>query len=402
MLMNSVASPHAARKNPLKELQEYGQSVWLDYIRRGLIASGGLQRLVDEDGLAGVTSNPAIFEKAIASSDDYTAAISELARQGHADARSIFEELAILDIQAAANVLRQVYQRSSYRDGYVSLEVSPYLAHDSAATIDEARRLWKRLSRANAMIKVPATDAGIDAIRELTSDGININATLLFSSDTYERVADAYIDGLASLARRRGDVSHVASVASFFISRIDSAIDGELSRRLQEATTSGERATLGALRGRVAIANARLTYQRYRRIYQSPRWRELSILGAQTQRLLWASTGTKNPAYRDVVYVEELIGADTVNTIPPATFDAFRDHGEPRHGLTENLEGAAATMQALASVGISMGQVTDRLLVDGLQLFVDAFDSLLVAIQECVARAQTETSSTETTISGCS
>ena len=381
MSMNSLAPTRAASRNPLKELQAYGQSVWLDYIRRSLITSGELQRLVEEDGLSGVTSNPAIFEKAIASSDDYTTAIEELARQGLADANTIFEELALLDIQAAANVLRPVYQRTNHRDGYVSLEVSPRLAHDAAGTIDEARRLWKRLSRPNAMIKVPATEEGIDAIRTLTGEGIHVNATLLFASEMYERVAEAYITGIEEHARRRGDLSRVASVASFFISRIDTAIDADVTARWQDAKTADERAALGALRGRVAIANARLTYDRYRQIYSSARWQALSIQGSQTQRLLWASTSTKNPGYRDVVYVEELIGAHTVNTIPPATFDAFRDHGEPRHALTENLEGAASTMRALAEAGISMARVTERLLDEGVTLFTDAFDSLMSVIE---------------------
>jgi len=286
MSINSLAPPRAARTNPLKALQECGQSVWLDYIRRSLITSGELQRLIEEDGLSGVTSNPAIFEKAIVSSDDYTTAIAELARQGHADANAIFEELALLDIQATANVLRPIYQRTNHRDGYVSLEVSPHLAHDTAGTIDEARRLWMRLSRPNAMIKVPATEEGIEAIRELTSEGINVNATLLFSFAMYERVADAYIAGLEACARRGGDLSRVASVASFFISRIDSAIDADLTARWQDAKTADERATLGALRGRVAIANARLAYARYRQIHSSERWRALSVQGAQTQRLL--------------------------------------------------------------------------------------------------------------------
>ncbi|HEY7190991.1 MAG TPA: bifunctional transaldolase/phosoglucose isomerase [Vicinamibacterales bacterium] len=381
MSTNSLVPPKSERKNPLKELQEHGQSVWLDYIRRSLIASGELQRLVDEDGLSGVTSNPAIFENAITSSDDYTVAIGELAKQGQLDAKAIFEELAILDIQAAANVLRPVYQRSRFRDGYVSLEVSPHLAHDAHGTIQEAMRLWKRIGRPNVMIKVPATFAGLEAIRDLIGEGINVNATLLFSSDVYERVAEAFISGLEELASRGGDISRVASVASFFISRIDSAMDAEIAARLSESSAADERARLGALRGRVAIANARLTYQRYRAIYGSKRWRDLQRFGAQPQRLLWASTSTKNPDYRDVVYVEELIGADTVNTIPPATFDAFRDHGEARHGLTENLPAASATMQTVGDAGISMEQLTRRLLDEGLTLFVNAFDSLLAAIE---------------------
>ena len=369
--MNSTAP--VRRTNPLRDLQTFGQSVWLDYIRRSLITSGELQRLVDEDGLQGVTSNPAIFEKAITSSDDYTAAIGELVRQGHSDPKAIFEALAILDIQAAANVLRPVYQRTRFRDGYVSLEVSPYLAHDTAGTIEEARRLWQRLSRPNVMIKVPATPEGIDAIRELTAEGININATLLFSTEMYARVADAYISGLETYARRGGDLSRVASVASFFISRIDATIDGVASP---------------SLRGRVAIANARLAYQSWLDIHGAARWQVLALQGAQAQRLLWASTSTKDPAYRDVAYVEELIGPNTVNTIPPSTFEAFRDHGEPRLALTESVDAARETMEALARSGISMPRVTERLLDEGVQLFVEAFDSLLGAIERRRRAAQ--------------
>ena len=382
MSINSLAPRRAGRRNALKTLQQYRQSVWLDYIRRSLITSGELQRLVDDDGLSGVTSNPAIFEKAITSSTDYTSAMADLAREEHLDAKAIFEELAILDVQAAANVLRQVYQRTRHRDGYVSLEVAPTLAHDTAGTIAEARRLWQRLSRPNVMIKVPATREGVDAIRQLTHDGINVNATLLFSIETYERVAQAYIDGLEGFARRGGDPSRVASVACFFISRIDTAIDALLTAKAQRAQDLEERARLGRLRGRVAIANARLAYQRYLTIYDSPRWRELSARGAQTQRLLWASTSTKNADYRDVVYVEELIGPNTVNTIPLATFNAFRDHGEARDGLTEGVQAAALTLHELEAVGISMAQVTSQLLDDGLAVFVDAFEALLTAIEQ--------------------
>jgi transaldolase / glucose-6-phosphate isomerase len=337
--------------------------------------------VIDEDGLQGVTSNPAIFEKAIASSDDYTAAIGELARQGESDPASIFEALAVLDIQAAANVLRPVYQRTRFRDGYVSLEVSPHLAHDTAGTVAEARRLWARVSRPNAMIKVPATLEGIAAIGELIGDGINVNATLLFSIEMYERVAETYLAGLETFARRGGDLTRLASVASFFISRIDSTIDAGLTARMLQAVAAGERAALAGLRGRVAIANARLAYERYTAIYRSERWRLLARQGAQTQRLLWASTSTKNPAYRDVAYVEELIGPDTVNTIPPATFVAFRDHGEPRQALTEHLDAARETMESLSRMGISMRRVADRLVDEGVQLFAEAYESLLAAIE---------------------
>ena len=371
--------------NPLKALHEYGQSVWLDYIRRGLITSGELERLVRDDGLRGVTSNPAIFEKAIAGSTDYSAALDALQRRSDLDAMALYEHLAVEDVQAAADVMRPVYEATKQRDGYVSLEVSPHLARDTRRTIEEARRLWKAVGRENVMIKVPATTEGIPAIEQLISEGININVTLLFSQQAYEQVAEAYIAGLEARAARGGDVSRIASVASFFISRIDTAIDGIVIARLK---SSGSPTELRSLLGKVAIANAKLTYRRYEELYTGARWRALAVKGAQTQRLLWASTGTKNPNYRDVVYVEELIGPDTVNTIPPTTFDAFRDHGQPRASLKENLEEARDTMALLEQVGISMKEVTDRLLEEGIHLFEEAFDKLLGAVEKgCKARA---------------
>ncbi|MGE5851383.1 MAG: bifunctional transaldolase/phosoglucose isomerase [Candidatus Methylomirabilota bacterium] len=374
--------------NPLKALQGYGQSVWLDYIRRGLIVSGELKKMIDEDGLRGVTSNPAIFEKAIAGSADYAAALDELQRRPDLDAMGQYEHLAIRDIQEAADVMRSVYDQTGGRDGYVSLEVSPNLARDTRKTIQEARRLWKAVGRDNVMIKVPATPEGIPAIQQLISEGINVNVTLLFAERAYEEVAQAYISGLETLAAQGGAVSRVASVASFFISRIDTAIDTSAAARLQTAQGAAERALLRSILGKVAIANAKLTYQRYQEIFRSPRWQALALKGAQTQRLLWASTGTKNPKYPDVLYVEELIGPDTVNTIPPATFEAFRDHGQPRASLEEGLEEAHDTMAILEKVGISMTQVADKLLEEGVQLFVEAFDKLLGAVEKrCQAKA---------------
>lgn len=366
-------------KNPLQSLQDYGQSVWLDYIRRRLITSGELQRLLDEDGLRGVTSNPSIFEKAIVGSTDYKDILDAPELRG-LDAKSLYEKLAIRDIKDAADLLRPVYKKSKRRDGYVSLEVAPTLANDTEGTLEEARRLWNAVDRKNVMIKVPATPAGIPAIEQLISEGINVNVTLLFSQEAYEDVADAYITGLEKLMSRGGDLSRVASVASFFISRIDTAIDGIITARLKGATASDEQALLRSLIGKVAIANARLTYQRYLELFNNPRWQDLASSGAQPQRLLWASTGTKNPAFRDVIYVEELIGADTVNTIPPATFDAFRDHGRPRASLTQNVEEAHDTMMTLAKVSILMKEVTDKLLNDGVALFVEAFAKLLDAV----------------------
>jgi transaldolase / glucose-6-phosphate isomerase len=374
--------------NPLQALEGYGQSVWLDYIRRSLLTSGELARLIQEDGLRGVTSNPAIFEKAITGSTDYVETLRALAPQ-YQEAKALYEQVAIRDIQGAADVLQPVYEQTRRRDGYVSLEVSPTLARDTAGTLAEARRLWQQVARPNVLIKVPATPEGIPAIEQLISDGINVNVTLLFSQEAYERVAQAYIAGLEKRAAQGGDLSHVASVASFFISRIDTAIDSLLSQRLEKAATGGEKALLRSLMGKVAIANAKLTYQRYLQLFRGARWQALADKGAQTQRPLWASTGTKNPAYRDVVYVEELIGPDTVNTVPPATFDAFRDHGRLRTSLTEELDEACDTMETLARVGISMREITDRLLDDGLRLFEEAFEKLLAAVEQTRQAAAT-------------
>ena len=366
--------------NPLKALQEYGQAVWLDYIRRSLITSGELQRLVDGDGLRGVTSNPAIFEKAITGSTDYADALKALEGQKGMDAKSLYESLAIPDIQDAADVLWPVYEKTNRRDGFVSLEVSPYLARDTQATIEEARRLWRAVGRDNVMIKVPATPEGIPAIKQLIGEGINVNVTLLFSQQAYERVVETYIAGLERLVAQGRDPSHVASVASFFVSRIDSAIDAIAAARLKTATSATEQSLLRSIIGKVAIANAKLTYQRYKELFRGTRWGALAGKGAHTQRVLWASTSTKNPNYRDVIYVEELIGPDTVNTIPPSTFEGFRDHGRPRASLEEDIEGAQDTMEALEQVGISMKEVTDRLLDDGVRLFAEPFEKLLSAV----------------------
>ena len=355
-------------KNPLVGLQLYGQSVWLDYIRRSLITSGELRRLIDEDGLRGMTSNPAIFEKAIAGSSDYADILDSLGATEH-DPKTVYERIAIRDVQAAADVLAVVYERSKRRDGYVSLEVSPLLARDMEGTIQEARRLWQAVDRPNVMIKVPGTPEGIVALRQLIADGININVTLLFAQAAYERVAEAYLAGLEDRAARGQDLGAIASVASFFVSRIDSAVEA----------AAKDNAAAADLVGKVAIANAKLAYQHYRERIASERWANLAAKGAQTQRLLWASTSSKNPNFRDVLYVEELIGEDTVNTIPPATFDAFRDHGTVRASLTDDIEGARRTMQLLDRAGVSMDRITDQLLADGIDLFADAFDRLLKA-----------------------
>jgi transaldolase/glucose-6-phosphate isomerase len=365
--------------NPLQALQEYGQSVWLDYIRRSLISTGELGRLIEEDGLRGLTSNPVIFEKVITGSMDYKDLLSA-ASSRNLDAQSLYEKIALRDIQDAADLLRPIYDKSKKRDGYVSLEVSPKLARDTSGTLDEARRLWKALGRPNAMIKVPATPEGIPAIQQLISEGVNVNVTLLFSLTVYERVAEAYITGVETLAAKQGTLSGVASVASFFISRIDTAIDAMLIERLKISTNTSEQMLLRSLMGKVAIANAKLTYQKYHQLFSSPRWQARAKKGAQTQRVLWASTSTKNPNYRDTIYVEELIGSDTVNTIPPATFDAFREHGRLRPTLTADLDEAHDTMETLARAGISMEAVTDELLADGVRLFAEAFEKLLKAV----------------------
>src|SRR5437870_4577385 len=372
----------SATTNPLQQLATYGQSVWLDYIRRGIITNGELARLLREDGLRGVTSNPAIFEKAIAGSTDYTAALEELQKRGDLDAMAIYEHLAIRDIQDAADVLRPVYEQTRRRDGYVSLEVSPYLARDTQQTIAEARRLWKAVGRENLMVKIPGTPEGVPAIEQMISEGININVTLLFAQEAYERVAQAYLRGLERFAAAGGDLSRVASVASFFVSRIDASIDSLAATKLKTATDPAEHAALEGIIGKVAIANARRTYQRYKEIYRAPQWAALAAKKAQTQRLLWASTSTKNPAYRDVIYVEELIGRDTVDTVPTATFDAFRDHGRGRASLEEHLEEAHDAMETLERVGISMPEVADKLLVEAVKLFVDPFDKLLSAVEK--------------------
>ncbi|KMO17223.1 bifunctional transaldolase/phosoglucose isomerase [Methylobacterium indicum] len=361
--------------NPLKKLHaEQDQAVWLDFVARGFVQEGGLKRLVDEDGLRGVTSNPAIFEKAIGHSDEYDDAIKAAGDERVID---LYEGLAIADIQAAADVLRPVFDASGGQDGFVSLEVSPYLALNTAETLEEARRLHKAVARDNLMVKVPATPEGIPAIRDLTADGININVTLLFAQDAYEQVANAYIEGLERFAAAGGDVARVASVASFFISRIDAAVDKLLDEKV---AAGGDKAALEGLKGKVAIANAKLAYRRYKRLFSGTRWDKLAAKGAHPQRLLWASTGVKNKAYSDVLYVEELIGPNTVNTIPPATMDAFRDHGTVRASLEEGVDEAERVLADLAKTGIDLDAVARQLVEEGVQLFVDAADKLLGAV----------------------
>jgi len=365
--------------NPLKGLLAYGQSPWLDFIRRNILLNGDLKKMIENDGLRGMTSNPAIFEKAITAGDDYNDIIKAPDAKS-STAMALYEKIAIRDVQDAADIFSSVYEETKGRDGCVSLEVSPNLAFDTQATLDEARRLWKAVNRPNIMIKIPGTPQGLPAIREALEEGININITLLFAQSAYEQVAEAYIAALEARVAKGQDVSHIASVASFFVSRIDSLVDSTIDTKLKTETDSAKKALLESLRGKVAIANARRTYAKYQEIIATPRWKALAAKGAQTQRLLWASTSTKNPKYRDVLYVEELIGADTVDTVPPATFDAFRDHGRLRKSLTEDLAGANKTMDDLEAAGISMKGVTDKLLADAVKLFQDPFRQLLEAI----------------------
>ncbi len=364
------------RSSNLRTLQRFGQSVWLDYLRRSLLTSGELRRLIDEDGLRGLTSNPSIFAKAIAEDSDYRESLDEL-RSKVSDPKARYEKLAVHDIRNAADALRGIYTETAWRDGYVSLEVSPLLAYDEGGTIEEAFRLWRTIDRENVMIKVPATAQGIAAIRELVGSGINVNATLLFSQDSYAQVADAYIAGLERWVQKGEEAQRVASVASFFVSRIDAAVDARIEERLQTCGNAVEKSRLRDIAGTVAIANAKLAYQRYLEIVRGPRWEALAKRGARTQRLLWASTGAKNPNYRDVIYVEELIAPNTINTMPPATLEAFRDHGRLRTSLTEDIAGAHETLNALVTVGISLQQVADQLLDEGVQLFARAFRELL-------------------------
>src|SRR5437879_8701679 len=351
--------------NPVKALEKHGQSVWLDFLARGFIARGELKKLIDTDGVKGVTSNPSIFEKAIGSSDEYDGAIAQALKSGDRPVAELFEQLAIGDIQHAADVLRPVYDHLKGADGFVSLEVSPYLAMDTKATLAEAERLWKEVRRKNLMVKVPATADGLPAIEQLIGQGISINITLLFSQKVYREVAEAYIAGLEKYVAKGGDPSHVASVASFFVSRIDSAVDKQLDEKIAKANDPSEKERLSALKGKVAIANAKIAYQDYKRLFAGSRWDKLAAKGAKPQRLLWASTGTKNKDYSDVLYVEELIGPNTINTMPPATLDAFGDHGKIRDSLEENIDDARRVLEGLDKSGIAPGAITADLVKDG-------------------------------------
>jgi transaldolase / glucose-6-phosphate isomerase len=366
--------------NPVKALEQHGQSVWLDFLARGFVVKGDLKKLIDSDGIKGVTSNPSIFEKAIGSSDEYDGAIAKALKSGDRPVAELFEHLAVEDIQHAADVLRPVYDHLKGADGFVSLEVSPYLAMDTRGTIAEAKRLWKDVNRKNLMVKVPATPQGLPAIQHLIGEGISINITLLFSQGVYVQVAEAYLAGLEKYIAGGGDPSHVASVASFFVSRIDSAVDKQLDEKIAKANDPTEKERLAALKGKVAIANAKVAYREYKQLFTGPRWDKLKTKGARPQRLLWASTGTKNKDYSDVLYVEELIGPDTINTMPPATLEAFRDHGKVRDSLEENIEDARRVLAELEKSGISLEAITADLVKDGVKLFADAADKLYGAV----------------------
>ena len=364
--------------NALVELQGCGQSVWLDNISKAILDSGELKKLIDEDGLRGVTSNPTIFEKAINGSQDYDAALSQMARAGRT-VDEIYESLVIDDIRRATDLFRPLFRGSDGLDGYVSLEVSPKLANETQRTLEEARRLWAKVDRANVMIKVPGTPAGIPAFEQLISEGINVNVTLMFSMEHYVRVAEAYVRGLQARGGK-GQPLAVASVASFFVSRVDSLIDKQLEERLARATSVNEKQELESLLGKTAIANSRLVYQKFKEIFGRRAFLDLKDKGARVQRPLWASTSTKNPKYRDVLYAEELIGSDTVDTMPPATIDAFRDHGQVRASLEAGLEEAESVFRRLANLGIDMDAATEKLQVDGVKLFADSFDTLMKSL----------------------
>ncbi|HML08143.1 MAG TPA: bifunctional transaldolase/phosoglucose isomerase [Xanthobacteraceae bacterium] len=366
--------------NPLRRLADKGQAVWLDFLSREIIENGTLQRLIKDDGLAGVTSNPSIFEKAIGATRYYDAEIARLSGSGSTAIGAIYEQLATADIVAAADMFRPLYEESGARHGFVSLEVSPHLAMDGEGTLAEARRLWHAVDRPNIFIKIPATAPGLPAIRTLLSEGINVNVTLLFSQHVYEEVLDAFFLGLEEGAAAGRPIARVASVASFFVSRIDTAVDKLIAAAIERTPDADERAALARLSGKVAIANAKAAYRRWQQRFAGERWQRLAKFGAEPQRLLWASTGTKNPAYSDVLYVEELIGPDTVNTMPAATMDAFRGHGKVRDSLAEDPDGAVAILAALDRLGISLDRVTADLAAEGVTLFSESFDKLHGAI----------------------
>jgi transaldolase len=367
--------------NPLLELKSYGQSVWYDNLNRELLDSGRLQRMVDDDGVSGGTSNPSIFEKAVGGGEYYDADIQRLAGEAR-DIAAISDELTITDVQRSADVFRPAYERTSAVDGYASLEVSPELAYDTEGTVTAAHRLFGALQRPNVMIKIPGTAEGLPAVERCLSEGININITLLFGVENYERVAWAYIGALEKRLAANEPIDRIASVASFFVSRVDTLIDEKLGAKIESAPSEADRERLTSLLGKAAIANAKIAYAKYKEIFSSPCWKVLEAAGARPQRCLWASTSTKNPEYRDVMYVEQLIGPHTVNTLPQSSLDAFREHGAVTPTLESDVEGALETIRRLEEAGIGFRAATDELQVQGVKLFAESFDKAKATIQQ--------------------
>lgn len=361
--------------NPLNELTTLGQSVWLDFIRRKMLHDGGLQRFIDGDSVRGMTANPTIFEKAIGAGDDYDEQIAGLVREG-VPPRQLFQRLAVTDLRDATGIMRQVYDATDGSDGFVSIEVSPAKAYQTQATIDEVKQWWSAIDRPNLMVKIPGTDAGIPAIEECLAQGMNINITLLFAVEMHERVIEAYLRALERRVEAQLDIRGLNSVASFFVSRVDTLADRMIEEKIAEARTEGERSKLERLLGKVAVANAKVAYRRFREVFASERFERLAAKGAKLQRPLWASTGTKNPKYSDILYVAELIGPDTVNTMPPETIDAFRDHGVVRRTIDENYAEAEQVLRDLAEVGISLVEITDKLQKDGVEAFAKSFKAI--------------------------
>jgi transaldolase len=366
--------------NPLLELKALGQSVWLDDIDRGQLRSSLVQRLINEDGITGATGNPTIFEHSISNDTTYDEQMQQLIAEGKS-AQEIYEALAMTDVKTVADLLRPIYNRTNRQDGFVSIEVSPYLAHDTEATLTEVRRFWHTIDRPNLMVKIPSTPAGIPAIRQALSEGININITLIFSIENYRQVVEAYLSALEERKARGMNISHIGSVASFFVSRVDVLVDKLLEDKMK-VTSAHEEQQLRALQGKIAIANARLVYQEFKRLFSGPRFEALQQQGAHVQRPLWASTSTKNPAYRDILYAEELIGPDTVDTMTLKTIESFRDHGNVRLSVEDDIPQARAQLAALESVGISYDQVTQQLQDEGVQRFADSFHNLFACIED--------------------